>query len=122
MHVSPGSCSQTQANFDYDHTKAVIINLRSNSIEKCFDITYIGCGDGVFDPSAGQECNDGNRMSSDGCSQSCKIETGFICNSVVGQKSVCTNIYCGNGQVDPGEECDNGGLGTTNGCNNDCTL
>ena len=97
MHVSPGSCAQTQSNFDYDHTKAVIINLRSNTIEKCFDIGFIGCGDGVFDPSAGQQCNDGNRMSADGCSQACKIETGFVCTTVVGQRSICTNIYCGNG-------------------------
>jgi cysteine-rich repeat protein len=36
------------------------------------------CGDGIIYPLL-EECDDGNYISSDGCSPSCKIETGFGC-------------------------------------------
>jgi cysteine-rich repeat protein len=42
------------------------------------------CGDGLV---VGQEtCDDDNSVSSDGCSASCRIETGFTCS---GEPSVC---------------------------------
>ncbi len=46
------------------------------------------CGDSHFSPSEGEECDDGNINSGDGCSSSCEIE----CNA--------------NGIVEPGEDCD----------------
>ncbi|MBS2015974.1 MAG: DUF4215 domain-containing protein [Deltaproteobacteria bacterium] len=33
-----------------------------------------GCGDGFFVPSATEECDDGNKVSGDGCSATCKLE------------------------------------------------
>lgn len=45
-----------------------------------------GCGDGRQD--YGEECDDGETDTGDGCSHECKREV------------------CGNGRVDPGEECD----------------
>ncbi|KAH0544766.1 hypothetical protein FGG08_001133 [Glutinoglossum americanum] len=38
--------------------------------------TPAGCGDGKFDASLGEECDDGNTANGDGCSASCKCESG----------------------------------------------
>ncbi|KAI9856610.1 MAG: hypothetical protein M1813_008870 [Trichoglossum hirsutum] len=38
--------------------------------------TPAGCGDGKFDKSLGEECDDGNTINGDGCSASCKCESG----------------------------------------------
>jgi cysteine-rich repeat protein len=35
------------------------------------------CGDGVWDKSLGEECDDGNTVNGDGCSASCKCESGL---------------------------------------------
>jgi len=50
------------------------------------------CGDGLI--QAGEECDDGNTVSGDGCSPSCTIERAF----------------CGDGVVDAGEACDLGAM------------
>ncbi|KAF2489494.1 hypothetical protein BU16DRAFT_496288 [Lophium mytilinum] len=34
------------------------------------------CGDGIWDPELGEECDDGNTVNGDGCSLSCKCESG----------------------------------------------
>ena len=39
--------------------------------------TPIGCGDGKWDASLGEECDDGNTADGDGCSKSCKCESGI---------------------------------------------
>jgi cysteine-rich repeat protein len=39
--------------------------------------TPAGCGDGKWDPSVGEECDDGNTVDGDGCSRSCKCESGL---------------------------------------------
>jgi cysteine-rich repeat protein len=62
------------------------------------------CGNGTVDP--GEECDDGNNVSCDGCSLDCKIER------------------CGNGRVDCNEQCDDGALNGTSGdqCGTSCHL
>ncbi len=50
----------------------------------------------------GEECDDGNTISGDGCSSSGKIESGYECPPVAGS---CRK-KCGNGATDPGEICD----------------
>ncbi|OAL32392.1 hypothetical protein AYO22_00414 [Fonsecaea multimorphosa] len=37
--------------------------------------TPAGCGNGVFEPSLGEECDDGNTVDGDGCSKSCNSTT-----------------------------------------------
>jgi fibro-slime domain-containing protein len=37
------------------------------------------CGDGNVDTAQGEECDDSNGVSGDGCSASCKLEGGFTC-------------------------------------------
>ncbi len=60
------------------------------------------CGDGQVD--AGEECDDGNNTSRDGC------------------EGDCTLPVCGNGILDPGEQCDDGNLTNGDGCEHNCTL
>ncbi|HTJ81565.1 MAG TPA: DUF4215 domain-containing protein [Polyangiaceae bacterium] len=46
------------------------------------------CGDGVIDP--GEECDDGNTRSGDGCSSSCTVEVFDVCgDGVVGATEQC---------------------------------
>lgn len=60
------------------------------------------CGDGVV--QLGEECDDGNTVSCDGCSADCRAETG-----------------CGDGVRCGGEECDDGNLDNCDGCSATCT-
>ncbi len=59
------------------------------------------CGNGVLED--GEECDDGNDISSDGCTNECTIS------------------FCGNGVLDEGEECDDGNNVFTDGCTTACT-
>ena len=58
------------------------------------------CGDGDKGPD--EQCDDGNKVGSDGCSASCKLEE------------------CGNKILDPGEECDDGNNVNTDACVTGC--
>lgn len=59
------------------------------------------CGDSFLDP--GESCDDGNTVSGDGCSATCRFEA-----------------RCGDGRVDPGEVCDDGNNMSGDGCRSDC--
>lgn len=63
---------------------------------------YRPCADGVLEP--GEECDDDNLESGDGCDLSCTV------------------TRCGNGIVTTGEECDDGNRHPGDGCENDCTV
>ena len=62
------------------------------------------CGDGTLD--SGEQCDDGNTVSCDGCSASCQVEA------------------CGNGKVECAEECDAGPLNGQpgSGCDAECKV
>ena len=53
------------------------------------------CGDAKIVPHV-EDCDDGNAVSGDGCSMQCKLEGGFVCNSV---GLPCKLIVCGDGEV-----------------------
>ncbi len=85
------------------------------------------CGDGIITASAGEQCDDNNTGSGDGCNAACQVENGWTCES---EPSVC-ELSCGNGTWDPGEECDTNDLhggtcqgegfaGGTLGCDSTC--
>lgn len=95
------------------------------------------CGDGVYDP--GEECDDGNRDSEDGCSDLCRLEDPLSCgNGKVGPGERCddgnladgdgcsatcqSEGLCGDGITDPGEECDDGNKSSEDGCSRLCYL
>jgi len=62
------------------------------------------CGNGLTD--VGEQCDDGNPFSGDGCSSSCELE------------------YCGDGIIQPelGEACDDGNVITGDGCSLACQI
>jgi len=67
------------------------------------------CGDSML--VGGEECDDRNRVSGDGCSRSCRVERPV-------------DAVCGDRVVAVPEDCDDGALandGHYGGCNADCT-
>jgi len=98
------------------------------------------CGDGNLDP--GEQCDDGNHLSNDGCDRDCSLPScgngainggnppnlaGEECddgNNADGDGCTfdCKVERCGNGIVNPGwaEECDDGGESAF--CDLDCTF
>lgn len=77
-----------------------------------FSLTLASCGDGGGNllcgngyVDSGEECDDGNEVSGDGCSASCTTEAAV----------------CGNGIVERGEGCDDGNQTVEyNGCTDAC--
>lgn len=91
------------------------------------------CGDNTIDPN--EQCDDGNTVSGDGCTQDCKLEycgDGTTNNNGAEQcddgnnvaLDGCTNCTydCGNGNLDPNEECDDGNRVDNDGCSSKCLL
>lgn len=64
------------------------------------------CGDGYY--ISGEECEDGNLSSQDGCSLLCKVENYWTCtHSGTKAKDHCTT-KCGDGRILGKEACDDG--------------
>jgi len=59
-----------------------------------YGFTNCKCGNGKLEPELGEECDDGDQDSEDGCTWNCYLESTFNCVNIVGQKSSCTTI-CG---------------------------
>ncbi len=91
------------------------------------------CGDGVLDP--GEECDDGNDVNDDSCTNVCTLpvcgdgilQPGEACddgNSVNDDSctNVCTLPVCGDGILQPGEACDDANEVDDDACTNQCTL
>ncbi|MEM9488105.1 MAG: DUF4215 domain-containing protein [Myxococcota bacterium] len=92
------------------------------------------CGDGVVDVAAGEECDDGNLDSGDGCEATCLLPAcgDGIVNSGAeecddgGESATCdldcTAVACGDSTVNTaaGEDCDDGGESAA--CDVDCSL
>ncbi len=76
------------------------------------------CGDGLIE--LGEECDDGNILSDDGCSQYCLVEGHYECT---GAPSVCEEkVGCGDGTIDDGEECDDENANDNDGCSAACAV
>ncbi|HWP64768.1 MAG TPA: hypothetical protein VNO26_02500 [Candidatus Limnocylindria bacterium] len=87
----------------------------------CTRLAPTNCGNDVFEPELGEQCDDGNTTDCDGCNHICEIES---CGNNIpecteecddGNASACDGCtpecaaeVCGNGVVDCGEECDDG--------------
>jgi cysteine-rich repeat protein len=93
------------------------------------DCTLSVCGDGIVNPAAGEQCDDGGETAT--CDADCTIAycgdgtantaAGEACDD--GGESAtcnadCTSSRCGDGVVNraAGEECDDGNDVTTDGC------
>lgn len=55
----------------------------------------------------GEQCDDGNNLSGDGCSTNCELEVLPV---------------CGNGALEEGEKCDDGNTVAGDGCSSVCTI
>ena len=75
------------------------------------------CGNGTLD--SGEQCDDGNTASGDGCNALCQLEANYVCKTP-GQ--ACTNLAeCGNGVLTSNETCDDGNTVSGDGCSGDCS-
>ncbi|MCC6527908.1 MAG: DUF4215 domain-containing protein [Polyangiaceae bacterium] len=74
------------------------------------------CGDAAIDP--GEQCDDANTASGDGCSGNCQVESGYAC-PVPGQACVYT-VVCGDHVINGAETCDDGNATPLDGCDASC--
>jgi fibro-slime domain-containing protein len=63
------------------------------------------CGNQVVDSQFGEQCDDGNQTSHDGCEPNCMLGDA-----------------CGNGRLDPGEQCDDGNTQSGDSCSQFCQI
>lgn len=78
------------------------------------DLANSNCGNGHLDP--GEECDDGNTVSNDGCTQLCKVE----CDWCPGPPHTINLTVCGNAILTSNEVCDDGNINSGDGCAGDC--
>ena len=76
------------------------------------------CGNEIVE--APETCDDGNTDAMDGCSSSCKTETGYACPTP-GEECVLLAV-CGDGNLGPGEECDDANAKGKDGCSSECIV
>jgi cysteine-rich repeat protein len=79
------------------------------------------CGNGSVEGT--EKCDDGNATPDDGCSATCRIESGWSCDQ--GEPTHCTEI-CGDGlrvgaEADAGG-CDDHNTGSNDGCSSSCAV
>jgi fibro-slime domain-containing protein len=79
--------------------------------------TQILCGNGIV--QVGEECDDGNDVSGDGCSSTCQIEKGWVCPT---PGAACVAAQCGDGVVAGSEQCDDGNTVSGDGCSSTCQV
>jgi cysteine-rich repeat protein len=73
---------------------------------------------------AGEECDDGNGASGDGCSDGCSVEAGYKCavgTPSNGTRSLCEEV-CGDGKRVGNEPCDDNNTDAGDGCSADCSV
>lgn len=75
------------------------------------------CSNGVLEAS--EDCDDGNLVSGDGCSNDCTLENGWVCSS---PNTPCAAARCGDGLRAGDEQCDDGNQSASDGCSSTCTL
>jgi len=87
------------------------------------------CGDGLV--AGSEKCDDGNKLSGDGCNGNCGVELGYHCANTACTESICLwqtgNEVCGDGftlgaEIDTPDFCDDGGTSSGDGCSATCTV
>ena len=75
------------------------------------------CGNSAVE--GGEQCDDGNTKSGDGCSATCQTEAGYQCAT---PGADCIAAACGDGIVAGDEDCDDGNAKDSDGCSALCTF
>jgi cysteine-rich repeat protein len=88
-----------------DDTSGTAGTLNGWALALCVDPAANYCGDAVPSAADGEECDDGNAVDNDACSNLCQITDG-----------------CGDGNLDLGEECDDNNILNGDGCSGLCVL
>lgn len=78
------------------------------------------CGNAIVDGP--EQCDDGNRINSDGCNAACRLELGYVCTSSAGTGRSLCDPECGDGLRISGEACDDADLEGGDGCSAQCTV
>jgi fibro-slime domain-containing protein len=76
---------------------------------------FAACGDGIV--ALTEQCDDGNELPGDGCSELCGVEPGARCE---GEPSTCARTLCGDGIAQGIEACDDGNERDGDGCSARC--
>ncbi len=92
-----GSSSSSSSSYSSSSSSESSISSESSS-SSSLEV----CGDGV--EGVGEQCDDGNTTSGDGCS------------------NICVAEVCGNGTLDAGEQCDDGNIVNGDGCSDVCQV
>lgn len=72
------------------------------------------CGNGTIEGP--ESCDDRDASGEDGCSSSCSVESGWLCD---GEPSACSPV-CGDGQIVGFERCDDSNTDAGDGCSASC--
>jgi cysteine-rich repeat protein len=93
-----------------------------HGISRCRELPE--CANWKREWEKGEECDDGNFINGDGCSQFCTIEAGYACTNFSYKEDVCcaTLDLCGNGKKDLCEKCDDGNRKSNDGCSSECVV
>ena len=105
------TCVCDEYNYQEPETGETCVKINNNKCDRGYiKIELTGecveiCGDGVL---LVRECDDGNIVNGDGCSDQCKVEPHYVCSNDVSQISVCklnttTEIESVDVQKIPGE-------------------
>lgn len=120
------SCGDGIQNFDEECDDQPANNSQEPQCLKCRKLNQAICGD--FRRTPGEECDDGNNISGDGCSPTCRVESGWTCavgpthlDPGVAPGDECKAV-CGDGLVVAGEACDDGNQRGDDGCTGDCRV
>jgi len=87
--------------------------------DSCPVVPEPACGDALINVD-GEECDDANGDSGDGCTATCMLEADSACPTP-GKPCVST-VKCGNGVVTGSETCDDANLKSGDGCSDKCVL
>ena len=84
----------------------------------CMPVSTTKCGDGI--QTANEACDDGNLLSTDGCTDTCTVTDGYSCPEPGMPCVLDTVAACGNGVLNEKEQCDDGNTTTGDGCDAFC--